>query len=376
MRSELNGRDDSGSVGRREEQWRRLGELVEAVQGRGLPELSDREVDELGRLYRAAASHLALLQTFGASVRQRDRLNRLVTQAHAVVYGQPPEGGNRRVLLWSLFAFPETVRRTGRFHLAAAALLLLGFAYGFLGAARDPDWALEFAMPGDDRTPYASRAELEASLVQGRPGEDDAIGAGEKAVFAAMLWRHNTTIALTAFFTGLLVCVPTTLLLLLNGTLLGVYSHTFHAHGLAYGWWAWILPHGVTELLAVVLLSGGGLLVGYRMLAPGRLSRADALREVRPDALRLVVFAFPMLLLAALLESFVRQSGLSEPARYAFAAATAVGWTAYLGFGRVPRALVVQERAARSVAQRAAPLAIDEEFFGVGASGGRRRQAP
>lgn len=89
-----------------------------------------------------------------------------------------------------------------------------------------------------------------------------------------------------------------------------------------------------------------------------------------------MVFAFPMLLLAALLESFVRQSGLSEPARYAFAAATAVGWTAYLGFGRVPRALVVQERAARSVAQRAAPLAIDEEFFGVGASGGRRRQAP
>jgi uncharacterized membrane protein SpoIIM required for sporulation len=344
---------------------------------RGLEGLKDTEVEDLGRLYRAAATHLALVRTFGASVRQRDELNSLVSRAHSVIYGRPRQGRNLSVLLLSFLAFPETVRRTARYHLIAALLLALGGLYGYVGAARDPEWALEFTAPGDVRTPYATRAELYESLIAGRPAESldltpeqqeahRTMGSGDKAVFAAFLWQNNTKVALLSFFSGFLLGLPTVFIVLMNGALLGVYTHTFVANGLAYEWWAWILPHGVTELGAIVLLSGGGLFLGHTLLAPGESGRGLAFRRIRGDVLRLALFAFPMLFLAALMESFVRQSGLSEPGRYGFALMTAVVWGLYLGFAKLPASARRTLAEKRTLAERAVPLPVNEEILGVG----------
>jgi len=192
--------------------------------------------------------------------------------------------------------------------------------------------------------------------------EHHASGLGEKSAFAAMLWQNNTKVALTSFFSGLLAGIPSALLITYNGSLLGTYTQIFHAHGLAFEWWAWILPHGVTELLALVLLAGGGMWIGRMLLLPGQTPRLELFREARGDLFRLVLFAFVMLLFAALCESFVRQSGLSDPARYAFAAGTAVLWAAYLGFARTPARLAQRILAARTVAERAVPLPDEHDF--------------
>lgn len=368
------GQDHSGRPLTREALWQRLDDLVSKAE-RGLERLSDDEVEEVGKVYRAAATHLALVRTFGASVRQREELNRLVSRAHSLIYGRPPRGRNATAFLLSFLAFPETVRRTWRYHVLAALLLALGGLYGYVGAARDPEWALEF-VAGDTRTPYASRVELHASLMGGRPADSvdlDAeeaaahreIGAGEKAQFAAFLWQNNTKAALMALFSGFLLGLPTVLILLINGNLIGVYTHIFTSHGLTYEWWAWILPHGITELGAVVLLAGGGLAVGHAVLAPGERSRRDAFRDIRSDVTRLAMFAFPMLFLAALFESFVRQSGMSEALRYVFALATAVFWAGYLGWGRLPDAARRGLAERRTIAERAVPLPVNEEILGL-----------
>ncbi len=386
QRNEETGGKDHSSIPRsRKALWSRLELLLSKTSSRGFGRLDDRELEELGRLYRAAATHLSLLQAFGASVREREGLNRLVARAHGVIYARPRRGWNLKFFLFSFLAFPETVRRLARYHALAAILLLVGMAYGYLGSQRDPEWALEVVPAGDERTPFATREELLATLHAGRPDSSAAPEAAEdvergpreaearrpkyrtamKSAFAALLWRHNTTIALQAFFFGLLGGIPTVLALLFNGSMLGVYSHTFHAHGLAYEWWAWILPHGVTELLAVAILSGGGLFLGHRVLVPGMKSRRQALAETRGDALRLLLFAFPMLLLAALIESFVRQSGLSDPGRYVFAALSALFWVLYLTLGGIPRKTVERFAAARTLAERAVPLPEEEEVLGL-----------
>ncbi|RMG15827.1 MAG: stage II sporulation protein M [Planctomycetota bacterium] len=355
----------------REAVGRRLAALV-AKARRGLDALDDREVEELGRLYRAAATQLALVRAFGASVRQREELNRTVAAAHAILYGRPRRRRDLASVFLALLAFPETVRKTWRYHLLAALLLVLGGLYGYLGAARDPEWALRFVAPGDVRSPYASREELRESLLAGRPhddagsdAEDHVASRGEKTLFAAFLWQNNTKVALLSFFAGFLLGLPTVYVLLMNGALLGAYSHTFHQHGLAYEWWAWILPHGVTELGAIVVLAGGGLYLGHTLLDPGEGGRAAALRRIRSDVLRLVCFAFPMLFVAALIESFVRQSGLSEPGRYAFAAASAVFWALFLGLGRAPRGLAHKAVGAPTLAERAVPLPSHDELLGL-----------
>lgn len=331
----------------REEIWKRLRELVELAEGRepdggrvpplrspararGIARLDGEQMSELGHLYRATATHLAQARTFGASARRLDHLNRLVARAHAVVYGRPVRRLSFRVLLGSFVTFPIVIRRTFRFHAAAALLLAVGGLYGYHGAARDPEWALEFVAPGDERTPFADREELLEALMTGREGHE-SVDAGWKTAFATQLWLHNTRVALLGFFGGLLLGLPTVVLVIFNGALLGVYTATYCRHDLAYEWWAWILPHGVTELLAVVLLSGGGLYLGWVLLMPGARTRRAALWHIRGAVVQIVIFVFPMLLLAAVIESFVRQSNLSDPARYWFALASALFWIAYLG---------------------------------------------
>ncbi len=323
--------------------------------------LSGEEVLELGQRYRAAATALALARAQGASAGVRARLDDVVGRAHALVYGQGSAGGDGvRAWLVALLLAPVAVRRAWRWHLLSALLLLLGGVYGWVGAARDPDWALEVQLgAGDERTPYATREELLASVRSGRPGQESAddpgMSVGNKAVFAAFLWQNNTRAGLVAFFAGPLAGVPSAAVMGYNGVILGAYTSTFVSRGLAFEWFAWILPHGVTELLAIVLLGGGGLWIGSLVVAPGERTRREALRDVRGDVLRLALLAFPMLFLAALLESFVRQSGLSDPGRYAFAAVTAVVWAVWLGLARPPRAWLLALQGAATRAERGAP---------------------
>jgi uncharacterized membrane protein SpoIIM required for sporulation len=361
----------------REARWQRLAALLQAAESRGLTHLSDEEVWNLSTLYRALMTHLALARSMGSPARELSELNRLATRAHSLIYGRSTSRTERYLWWWSLLAFPATVRRTIGYHALAFAFLCLGGLYGYFGAASHPEWALEMLMGGDERTPYASREELLASLRQGQPLERQTyvdepaeaqgshghpLGLGEKSFFAAFLWWNNTKVALYSFFSGPLAGIPSALLITYNGSLLGTYTQVFHAHGLAFEWWAWILPHGVTELLALVLLAGGVLWIGRMLLLPGLVSRTERFREARADLFRLALFAFLMLLIAALCESFVRQSGLSDPARYLFAAVMACLWIAYLGFAHAPAGMARRILASRSVAERAVPLPDESDF--------------
>lgn len=358
---------------RRERVWIRFEGLLEKVERAGPTGLDDKELRELGRLYRAVTTNLSQARSFGASTRRMDYLNRLVTRGHAALYGRSQKGSGWRTLVWSPLVFPEVVRKTWPFHLAALLILLAGATYGYLGAVEDPEWSLEILPGMEHRTPFASRDELRETLLHGRPGQPTEIGEGEKAFFASFLWQHNTRVGALAFFSGFLAGIPTVLLVLYNGLILGVYSAAFHRHDLAFEWWAWILPHGVTEFLAIVLLSGGGLLIGYRVIAPGNLSRARALRQIRGQVLHILVFAFPMFLIAAAIESWVRQSGISDPTRYAFAAATAILWTCYLLWGKVPES-VRDVRSGQTVAEEWVPMPSHEELLaGLGFFRGRQK---
>ena len=249
--------------GTREALWRRLARLLERGES-GLGKLSDQELEELGRLYRMAATHLALLRGFGSATRTRDQLNDLIARAHSLLYRQPRKTRRKRPgVAWLWIALPLTVRRTWKFHLLAFLVLMGGAIYGFLGCSFDPEWSLEVIM--DERTAYASEAELRAGLdMSFESGNTENLGG--KTMFSAFLWQNNVRVALLAFISGFFLGLPTLFLLFFNGLSLGAMTYSFHHRNLDYEWWAWILPHGVTELLAIILLAGGGLWMGRILL--------------------------------------------------------------------------------------------------------------
>src|SRR5947199_162063 len=157
-----------------------------------------------------------------------------------------------------------------------------------------------------------------------------AVPATINTFFGSQLFAHNTRVGLLAFATGMLGGVPTVLLHLYNGIVLGAFAAIFFRDPLPLAFLAWILPHGIPELTAVTLCAAAGLCLGGAVAAPGRQGRRRALRDAVNPALLHFAGSLPLFALAALAESFVRESTLGTAARLGIAAVFAAGLAAAL----------------------------------------------
>jgi len=312
----------------REQSWRRLETLLSRAERSGVRSLSDAELQELSALYRRATVHLSQLRTRTQDRRLIAYVNGLVARGHALIYAAEPRLSPRSVVRVFLRAFPATFVATRRFQAVAIGLLLAASLASFAATTIHPDHAYAFLGAFETRVPGADRAHLLEVLRSGRE-----TGASWRAFFSSFLFTHNTRVGFLAFASGILLCVPTLLLITYNGLMLGAMSAVYHNAQLGVEWWAWVLPHGVTELLAISIISAAGLLLGYALIDPqGRPRRQELVRRGKQAAV-LVVGCLPLFFVAALIEGFVRQSGLSDAARLVLAAATAVFWAAFFATG-------------------------------------------
>jgi len=156
----------------------------------------------------------------------------------------------------------------------------------------------------------------------------------ELPVLASAIMSNNIRIGFWAFVGGLLLGLPTVLVLVTNGlslgTGVGVFAN-YHAGGYLG---TFIAGHGVLELTAIFIAGGAGLLVGRALIAPGDLTRRDALVVAGRHAIRLVGASACLLCLAATIEGFLSASDARAGWKYAVSAATAVLLFLYLRSGR------------------------------------------
>lgn len=314
----------------REATWVELAALVARCEAGGLRVLTAAELSRLPVLYRATLSALSVARAISLDRNVVEYLESLAARAYVCVYGakRPPLAAAGEFLGRR---FPERVRALWRHVALSAALLLLGVATGLALTADDPArfYALVDESYAQGRTPAATTEELRAALYD-HDHAADALGA-----FAMFLFTHNAKVGMLCAALGFAAGVPVVLLLFSNGLLLGAFAALYQERALGLEFWAWILPHGVTELLAVVLCGAAGLSVGEALLFPGRHTRLRNLGQRGREAGVLVVGAVLMLLFAGLVEGIFRQTVHSVEIRLLVAALTALGWTAYFtGAGR------------------------------------------
>ena len=72
-----------------------------------------------------------------------------------------------------------------------------------------------------------------------------------------------------AFALGILVGFPTFVLILSTGLMLGAFVALYASRGLGVDVCAWLLPHGIPELTAIVLCGGAGFALAAAMALPG-----------------------------------------------------------------------------------------------------------
>jgi uncharacterized membrane protein SpoIIM required for sporulation len=308
----------------REESWRQLETLLAQAERRSATKLTDEEMLAIPALYRAALSSLSVARATSLDQALVDYLEALCARAYFFVYGSR---SSLRERIENFFArdWPQAVKAIWRETLAAALITLAGVVTAYLLVAADPDWYSAFvpAELAGGRDPTASTESLRDTLYA---DDDDKDGLG---VFATFLFTHNAQVALFAFALGFAFCLPSSMLLAYNGTMLGAMFAVFAARGLGYEFLGWIFIHGVTELFAVILAGAAGLRIGWSIAFPGDLSRMQAAEQAGRQGGVVMVGVVVMLFIAGLLEGFARQLVTSDTTRWTIAFLTAAGWGLY-----------------------------------------------
>jgi len=307
--------------------WDELNALLDKARRVGARGLTAEELARLDQLYRLSTIHLAQVRLRTNNPVLLDRLNRLVARAHSYIYVAPRENPLGRAARFYAVGFARAVARTWRFHFASFLLFAAGALAVYLGTLHNDTVA--YTLLGDDvRVPGASVEQLQGVLRSGREWT-----AADKFQFASFLLTHNIKVGFTAFALGVLGGIPTVFLMLMNGGMVGAFAAVHHQRGVGAEMWGWLLVHGVTELTAVILCGGAGLMLGLAVLRPRYATRTQSLLAAGREAFRLVLGVVPMFVLAGIIESYVRQSHLSVTNRLLFAAATALFWAAYFRVG-------------------------------------------
>lgn len=322
----------------REAGWRELETLLARADRGGLSSLEAGELYRLPLLHRAALSSLSVARSISLDRNLVEYLETLCARAHVHVYGGKQSYG-ATVRRFFFETFPHRVWAMRRAVAVSALLLLLGTACGYLLTLRDPDLFYGFVPAGlaQGRNPTSTREELEEVLYWGGRDEDGEDGEnredGERGLtaFASFLFTHNAQVGLLCFAVGIGAGVPVALLLFSNGVMLGAFAALYARADLALPFWLWILPHGVTELLAVVLCGAAGLRLGASLVFPGRHSRLDSLAVEGRHAAVVVIGCIALFLVAGVIEGYFRQLVQLQSARLALAVATTALWAAYFG---------------------------------------------
>ncbi|OLF52845.1 stage II sporulation protein M [Pseudomonas chlororaphis] len=285
--------------------WQRLREQLDRLErGQATPDSCARFPED----YRRLCQHLALARERGYSSFLIDPLQQLALRGHQQLYRQRSPLG-ARVLGFVLAGFPRLVREQWRFVLAAglvffASLLGIGLLVylvpELIYSVLRPQQVAEMQGLYD---PHASRL--------GRLADR---AAGEDWMMFGYYIMNNIGIAFQTFASGLLFGLGSLFFLFFNGLTIGAVAGHLTQIGYGATFWSFVVGHSAFELSAIALAGAAGLKLGWALIAPGRLPRAEALLLAARTSVQLIFGVVLMLLIAAFIEAY--WSSLTWPAAW------------------------------------------------------------
>ena len=303
---------------KRQDDWLALESLISRAERRGIKALNAEDLQRLPVLYRSTISALSVARSIALDRALLNYLENLSLRAFLVVYG--PRG----TLLQGMSRFfghdfPAAVRSAAPHFFLALFIMAAGIAAGFILTASDEGWFSSLVPAGlaVDRGPESTREDLLTREIFA-PWEGPAHAF---ALFANTLFQNNTMVGILCFSLGLAAGIPTILLLLHNGLILGAFLGLHYNRGLTFEIVGWLSIHGVTEITAILLCGAGGLLIADKIVFPGRYSRLQSLGIHGRVAAQIVIGAVLLFFVAAILEGGFRQLIQSTLWRYA------IGWS-------------------------------------------------
>ena len=276
----------------REKDWQRLQVLVGKHQGRA-PLTSD-EVRELGTLYRAVTSDLALARRDYHGQRVETFLNQLIARTHSLIY-QQDVGDGAQLGRYVTQTFPETFRQTALFTLVAFLLFIIPAVIGYRLAYVNPDVAQPLGLVEQQQT-LADHTTWTNIPENARP------------YASTFIMSNNIRIAILAFGGGIAFGLFSVYVLVTNGLTVGAVLGLAAHYEMGQSLLGFMFGHGVIELSVIFMAGGAGLQLGWALLNPGLYTRRDTLSLAARRAVILVFAAVPLLIIAGTIEGFFSPS--------------------------------------------------------------------
>ena len=277
----------------RQSDWKKLSDLLKKGQS-GIQRLSPDEVDQLGRLYRAVTSDLALAQRDFPQHKITTYLNQLVGRSHAIIYRHEPLAW-RRLRHFITAGFPQAYRSIWPFILTAALLFILPAIFSALIVNYSPQSA-EWILPAgvQDLIPIVEDQELWIDI----PIE-------ERPYASAFIMSNNIQVSFMAFGSGALAGLLTAWIMVFNGLMLGGLTGLTAHYDIGFELWTFVIGHGVVELSVIFIAGGAGLSLGWAIISPGLHRRRDALTLAARKSIYLILGCVPLLIIAGTIEGFI-----------------------------------------------------------------------
>ena len=273
--------------------WETLSRLLDQSQ-KDMRGLSEAQVRDLARLYRATTSDLALAKRDFPRNEVTAYLNQLVARAHAMVYRSEPLA-LRRLWHFATTDFPRLFRETWIFTFIAALFFVLPAIGSGIVTYIKPESAALLLPPEAHRL---------IGIVEDKELWID-IPVEERPYASVFIMRNNIQVSFLAFASGLTAGLLTLWVLFFNGLLIGTLTGLTAFHGIGFELWTFVIGHGIIELTIIFISGGSGLMLGWAILRPGLMRRRDALAQAARKAVYLLLGAVPWLVVAGTIEGFI-----------------------------------------------------------------------
>ncbi|MEM7244756.1 MAG: stage II sporulation protein M [Acidobacteriota bacterium] len=303
--------------------WQRLEHLLDGLSS--FHWQRPEGLEELPELYRATCHHLALVRQRHLGPDLESRLHELTLRGARHLY-RDRSGQGLKLFEFFFRDFPRRVR--AEWKLFALANFLF---YG-------PALAVGIAVLTEPSSLYSVFSPDNVALFEAMysPGERERGLDGDLQMFGLYI-QNNIGIGFRTFASGLLAGLGSVFFLVLNGLILGGLAAHLTVEGHGEQFWTFVIAHCAFEITALILAGAAGLKLGFTLLAPGRRTRNQALREVARPLSELVLGMAAMLVVAAIVEAFWSFRQFEPQVKYGVGAACWIVVAAYLGLSGLRR---------------------------------------
>jgi uncharacterized membrane protein SpoIIM required for sporulation len=251
--------------------------------------------DALADIYIDLTNDLSFAQTHYRHSHLVSYLNGLSTRFHQQIYRQKTERSTRFVTYWTR-EVPLVLYEARRELMWSLLIFLAGMAVGIFSSAMNEDF--KYSVLGFRYVQH--------TLDNIKNGDPMAIYKEHWAYSMFLgIAINNVRVALLTFVTGIAASLGSALMLVSNGVMVGVFHYLFYEHGLLGESLLTVWIHGSLEIPCIVVAGAAGITMGNGLLFPRTYRRIDSLMMAAKRGMKIMVGVVPLIVLAAVIESFV-----------------------------------------------------------------------